>query len=78
MAQRSIPFATSKNVQSILYDDETQVLTISLQGGTYEHSGVDSQKADGFSSAPSAGTYYHTYFSARGPSAGVHPHTKVG
>ena len=78
MAQRSIPFASSDNVQNILYDDETQVLTISLKGGTYEHSGVDSNKADGFSTASSAGTYYHENFSARGPNAGVHPHTKIG
>lgn len=55
---RDIPAPPSKNVKYVAHDDETQTLRITFQNGrVYDYAEVDSNKADGFSSAESAGRY---------------------
>lgn len=73
MAERQIPIASSSNIQGVAYNDDTQVLTVQFKsGGTYTYDGVSSEKADGFSSAESAGKYLHQNLK------GQHIATKIG
>ena len=70
---REIPFAASTNIQSVQYDDESQELTVRFfKGGTYVYSDIPPNVADGFSSAPSAGTYLHQFIK------GQYSYEKVG
>ena len=70
---REIPFAASSNIAGITYDDEEQTLVVRFnKGGVYEYSGIPPNVADGFSSAPSAGTYLHQFIK------GQYSYEKVG
>jgi len=70
---REIPFAASSNIAGITYDDEEQTLVVRFnKGGTYSYEGVPPNVADGFSSAPSAGTYLHQFVK------GAYSYEKVG
>lgn len=60
--EQEIPFAPSSNIQRIVYDPDTQQLTIAFQqGGTYRYSGVSEETARGFETARSAGSYHHSF-----------------
>ena len=70
---REIPFAASTNIKSVSYSDEDQTLTVEFfKGGTYVYSDIPPNVADGFSSAPSAGTYLHQFIK------GQYSYEKVG
>lgn len=50
----------SSNLTEVTYDSETQVMTVSFQGGaTYEYQGVPLQAFMGIQNAPSAGSYFY-------------------
>ena len=73
MAFRDIPIATSTNIKSVQHDADTQQLVVSFfSGGTYSYEGVSAEKADGFSTADSAGKYLHANVK------GQHLHSKIG
>ena len=69
MAFVEIPIPASSNVKSVHFDADTQTLRVTFQsGGVYDYAGVDENKANGFSTAESAGRYLdsnikrqHTY-----------------
>jgi len=69
---REIPFAASSHVKSVVYDDETQILTVGFARATYIYKGVDGNTADGFSTAPSAGRYLDQFIK------GQYEYEKVG
>jgi hypothetical protein len=58
---REVSFATSSNIQSAAYDDETQELTIVFaHGGEYVYEGVNTNEVEAFSAAPSAGKFLNS------------------
>ena len=58
MAMRDVTFAASSNIQSAIYDDETQELTILFaHGGEYTYESVDANEVEAFSRADSAGKF---------------------
>lgn len=60
MAMEAVPFIGSSNIRSAQYDSATQELVISfIGGGTYSYAQVPQSVVDGFSAAPSAGSYLH-------------------
>lgn len=63
MAERDISFnSESGNITGIVYDDETQELTVTFHhGGEYAYHGVPEETAMGFESAPSAGQYLNSF-----------------
>lgn len=70
MAFIDISIPESANIQSVQHDPDTQTLRVTFKknGAVYEYAGVDENKANGFSTAESAGRYLdsnvknqHTY-----------------
>lgn len=68
MAFTEIPIPASSNVKSVHFDADTQTLRVTFQsGGVYDYAGVDENKANGFSTAESAGRYLQTYVKGQHP-----------
>jgi hypothetical protein len=59
MAQQAIPFTESSHIKSATYDPDTQELIVSFPNASYSYAGVPQDVVDGFSAAPSAGSYLH-------------------
>lgn len=59
MAQQAIPFAESSHLTAASYDPDTQELIVSFGKNSYSYAGVPQDVVDGFSAAPSAGSYLH-------------------
>lgn len=73
MAEREIPIRESTNLRSVVYDDDTQTLTVQFRnGGSYQYHGVSADTAEGFSTADSAGSYLHSYVK------NLHEFNKIG
>ena len=54
MAWENVPFSSSGNVIQILYDVDSQILSVQYKGGIYEYSPVDASQAAELSQSPSA------------------------
>jgi hypothetical protein len=73
MALQDIPISSSTNIKSVQHDPDTLQLVVTFHnGGVYSYDGVDVDKAQGFSSAESAGKYLHNNVK------GQHLHSKIG
>ena len=63
MAQQAIPFTASSHIVAATFDADTQELIITFPGvpelKSYSYAGVPQDVVDGFSAAPSAGSYLH-------------------
>lgn len=57
MPAEPIPFKASSHITSVSYDEDTSTLIVGFKNGSYEYSGVPAQVANGFTDAPSAGSY---------------------
>ena len=70
---RDINFnSSSGNIESVNYEDETGELVVVFRGGrAYTYTGVPPTVADGFSSAPSAGSYLNDFVK------GLYPFSKA-
>lgn len=57
---------TSKNIESIAYDPETQTLEVKFKsGGTYSYQGVSKQEFEDFENASSLGSHFHHHIRSR-------------
>lgn len=73
MAFEQIPIGESSNISAVFHDPTTQTLRVHFKkGGVYTYDGVDADKAQGFSTAPSPGNYFYGFI------RGQHTHTKIG
>lgn len=70
MAFTEIPIPASSQIDKVFHDPDTQTLRVQFKAGgaVYDYAGVDENKANGFSTAESAGKYLganikgqHTY-----------------
>lgn len=62
MAIVSVPHTPSRNISHIVYDDETQTMTINfLKGGVVEFYEVPEDVVNGFGTALSATKYMNAY-----------------
>jgi hypothetical protein len=60
MAQQAIPFTASSHItEPVTYDPDTRELIVSFGKNSYSYAGVPQDVVDGFSAAPSAGSYLH-------------------
>jgi hypothetical protein len=59
MAERNVPLHHSNQVHKAVYDDEAQLLKLTLNGKTYGYQRVPQEKVAGLSKAPSHGDYFH-------------------
>ena len=59
MAFEDIPFVSSKNINAIIYDEDSQEMLVEFSGNgrVYRYSQVTGEMASGFSQAPSATDY---------------------
>jgi KTSC domain len=72
MAAENIRFTPSTNIAQVLFDKETQTLTIQFRkGGIVEFYEVDETSAHGFENALSATKYMNTYIENVFPSQRV-------
>jgi hypothetical protein len=72
MAQEIIRHTPSTNISQVVYDSETQTLTISFaKGGVVEFYEVDETAAHGFEQALSATKYMNAYIENVFPSQRV-------
>ena len=72
MAQENIRCTPSTNIMQVLFDKDTQTLTILFRkGGIMEFYEVDETAAHGFESALSATKYMNTYIENLFPSQRV-------
>jgi KTSC domain len=72
MAVENIRFTPSTNIAQVLFDKETQTLTIQFRkGGIVEFYEVDETSAHGFENALSATKYMNTYIENVFPSQRV-------
>jgi hypothetical protein len=72
MAQEIIAHPPSTNISQVVYDPETQTLTIYFQkGGVCEYYDVDESSARGFEQAIGATSYLRTYIENLFPSQRV-------
>ena len=69
MAFIDISIPESANIQSVQHDPDTQTLRVTFKknGAVYDYAGVDENKANGFSTAESAGRYLQTYVKGQHP-----------
>jgi hypothetical protein len=59
MAQQAILFAESSHITAASYNPDTQELIVTFGKSSYSYAGVPQDVVDGFSAAPSAGSYLH-------------------
>lgn len=53
-------FAKSEHIESVQYDDQTDVLTVDFVGGhRYRYANVPRETYDNLASASSPGSYFH-------------------
>lgn len=59
MAMESIPFASSRNIQAVWYDSDTQTLVVQFhhRNRAYQYAGVTGEEAAGFANTLSANDY---------------------
>lgn len=60
MPAEAIPFKQSSHITGIAYDEDTLELVVSFPKASYAYSQVPATVANGFTDAPSAGTYLET------------------
>jgi hypothetical protein len=72
MAEQVLNLKPSANVKGASYDPDTMTLTVQLNGGTYQYSGVSVEKAQAFANADSHGSYLHNFIK------GQHEYSKIG
>ena len=61
MAETNVHLHHSDQVHKAIYDPETQLLKLGLNGGTYGYQRVPEAKVKGLSKAASHGQYFHDH-----------------